>query len=235
MRFICSLFAASLASAGPECLAQSKPIYPTWWASQGVLSGTVPEDFSAANQGMAKNMAVAGVNALDTELGQFGGAGTQLDQLKVTLSMTTAQTSDFSAVSLGMLKTLSQPFYDRLLALGYNGPPLTSGTYPWAAPGVGAADDWALGNVGQLKFLFSFDPAFCSNSNNSQIPDWWLEKYFGWQPGDSLSFLQNGDSHTGLSYLNDYLEGRTPAKPFVTEPPGTVGGVVALQVFTPLH
>ena len=172
---ICRVFPIFLAFAGQWVLAQSAPNNPAWWASHGVTNGNPPNDFAAANQGQAKNMAVSAVNELDNHLAQFGGAGPQLDQLARILSGTTPHTSDFSAVNLGMLKSLSQPFFDRLLSLGYNGPPLTSGTYPWTNSPT-PPDDFAMANLGQLKYLFSFDVTHSSAGNG--IPDWWVEKYF---------------------------------------------------------
>ena len=105
------------------------------------MSGTTPQDYAAANQGEAKNLAVAAVSELDNDLAQFGGAGPTLDALASTLltSDTAGAAQDFSALNLGQLKALSQPFYDRLMQVGYFGSPLTitgtspslTGTYPW--------------------------------------------------------------------------------------------------------
>ena len=63
-----------LALAGRQLLAQSNPVYPTWWANYGVLSANTPNDYSAANQGQAKNIAVAAVSELNNDLSQFGEA-----------------------------------------------------------------------------------------------------------------------------------------------------------------
>jgi hypothetical protein len=120
-------------------------------------------------------MAVSAVAELDNDLAQFGGAGSQLDNLASMLSGTTSQTSDFSALNQGELKNLAQPFYDRLLALGYTGRPFTSGTYPWATS-TGPVTDFALANIGMLKYAFSFDVTY--STSGSSIPDWWIDKYF---------------------------------------------------------
>jgi hypothetical protein len=159
---------------------------PSWWSSYGVLTGTNPNDYAIANQGEAKNMAVAAVSELDTDLAQFGGAGAQLDALaSALLSGTSPQENDYAVLNLGQLKALAQPFYDRLMALGYFGPPilvtgttpLTTGTYPWAAPGA-IANDYAMANIGQVKNLFSFDVTYSSAVNASGIPDWWINLYY---------------------------------------------------------
>ena len=137
--------------------------YPTWWSTYGVISSGSASDFSLANQGQAKTLAVAAVTELDNNLPQFGGAGPALDSLANTLLTGTATATDFAVINLGQLKTLAQPFYDRLIALGYTGPPLATGTsgplYPWLAPGHNPPSDFAAANIGQLKTLFSFDPA----------------------------------------------------------------------------
>jgi hypothetical protein len=125
---VAGLALALLLCAGHKVAAQSTPIYPTWWASQGILSGTTPNDFAAANQGQAKNMALGAVNELNSDLAQFGGAGDTLNELAISLTATSAQTSDFTAINLGQLKALAQPFYDRLLTVGYTLGPLTTGT-----------------------------------------------------------------------------------------------------------
>jgi len=146
-------------SCGPHKLLAQSAIYPSWWAKYGVQNENSPNDYAAANQGQVKNIAVAAVTDLDTDFAQFGGAGVTLDLLATTLSGTTPQTNDYAAVTLGQLKALAQPFYDQLLAAGYSGPPLTTGTYPWIGL---VANDYAMANIGQVKNLFSFDVSYIS-------------------------------------------------------------------------
>jgi len=203
------LVLAFLLCGGFRLAAQSTPIYPTWWANQGLLSGTSPSDFAAANQGQAINMAVGAVNELNADLAQFGGAGETLNELAVSLTGTTPQTSDYSAVNLGELKALVQPFYDRLLSVGYTLGPLASGTYPWATGGL-TPNDFAVGNIGQLKYLFSFDVNYSSSSD--QIPDWWVIRYFG-QAAVSGTAIANGIvpwSGGQMTYLQAYQQGLNP-------------------------
>jgi hypothetical protein len=195
---------------------------PGWWTTYGVLNGNPPNDFAAANIGQAKQLAVTAVYELDNDLAQFGGAGATLDNLAATLlaneSGTIPQLNDFAAVNLGQLKTLSQPFYDRLLSLGYYGPPLsivtgtgpaTSGTYPWVISGL-PANDFAAANIGQLKYLFSFDVNY--STYGTEIPDWWLRlyglplttsttAYVPWS-GDQVTYQQAFDE--GLNPVNFY-------------------------------
>jgi hypothetical protein len=184
--------------------AQTPTYYPTWWAGYGVLTGTARADYAAANQGQAKNLAVEAVYELDSDLAQFGGAGSALHALAVALSATSAQTEDYAAVNLGELKALSQPFFNRLLAVGYTEAPVTSGTYPWAAPGAGTPSDYASGNIGQLKFLFSFDVK--RSGDGSGIPDWWEKAFFPGQTMDPTGY----SSSDGLTNIENYLDGINP-------------------------
>jgi hypothetical protein len=150
---------ALLAFAPVTLLAQTSP---AWWAGRGVLTSGSASDFAVANQGQAKNLAVAAVSEIDSDLASVGGAGPTLEALASSLTSGTASATDFAAINTGQLKALAQPFYDRLIALGYTGAPLVSGSsgpiYPWLAPGLPAASDFAAANIGQLKYLFSFDP-----------------------------------------------------------------------------
>jgi hypothetical protein len=174
-----SLLMAMLLFSSLRLCAQTN--YPSWWANYGVLSGTSVQDYGAANQGEAKNIAVAAVSELDSDLAQFGGAGATLDALSLSLTATSASTSNYSVLNLGELKSLAQPFYDRLMTLGYFGSPITitgtapvtTGTYPWTG---GSARDYAIANIGQVKYAFSFDVTY--SSSGSSIPDWWVDKYF---------------------------------------------------------
>jgi hypothetical protein len=193
-----------LLCTGLRAKAQSIPTYPAWWSSRGVLSGTTSNDFAVANQGQAKNIAVAAVNELNADLAQFGGAGNALNTLAIALTATSAQTSDYTAVNLGQLKALTKPIYDRLILVGYGLQPLTSGTaYPWVNSG-NPPDDYALANLGQLKYLFSFDVTHSSSSDG--IPDWWAHKYF---PGQTISPTAD-PSGDGLTNYQNYEDGTNP-------------------------
>jgi len=220
------LFVAAFAMAPSILLA----VTPSWWATYGVQNENPANDYAAVNQGQVKNIAVAAVSELDTDLAQFGGAGGQLDQLASTLiSGSSPQRNDYAAINLGQLKALAQPFYDRLLALGYNIPPVMSGTYPWITSGL-AANDYAMANLGQVKNLFSFDVTYSSAGNG--IPDWWAQLYFPGQTINSGSSVQWSDGQLtilqayqqGLNPV-DFYNGQTPSLTYVsgsgqTGPPG---------------
>jgi hypothetical protein len=198
-----ALMVALLLAAAHNLNAQTEPAYPEWWYNQGLISGTAYNDFAAANQGEAKNFAVGAVNELDTDLSQFGGAGPALESLALSLTATSPQTSDYSVINLGTLKNLLQPFYDRLLAVGYTLGPLSSGSYPWTAGGL-SPSDYNAANIGQLKFLFDFDLTL--SSDGSGIPNWWEHAFF---PGETVN--PNGySSSDGLTNLENYVDGINP-------------------------
>jgi hypothetical protein len=215
---------ALLSLSTSRVVAQSAPIYPAWWANQGILSGTMAEDYAAANQGQAKNMAVAAVQELNQDLAQFGGASGTLNALSMTLTATSASTSDYSVLNLGQLKALSQPFYDRLMAVGYFGSPLTSGTYPWIGH---TAEDYAMANIGQLKYAFSFDLTY--STAGTGIPDWWVQEYY--PSGSTFGGVFGVDPNAiapmgyGITNLEAYQLGLNPNDPYNGATPSlTVAG-----------
>jgi hypothetical protein len=164
--------------------AQAEPPYPAWWTNDGLITTGSINDFAAANLGEAKNFFVVAIAELDTDLAQFGGAGPALDG---TASLFIAHENnlvpglnDYAVANIGELKNLTQPIYNRLMAIGYYAQPVgsgttTTGTYPWLATGHGTTNDYATANIGQLKHLFSFDPDYSATSD--AIPDWWKNLY----------------------------------------------------------
>ncbi|MGC3991662.1 MAG: hypothetical protein QM796_18625 [Chthoniobacteraceae bacterium] len=197
---------------------------PGWWYERGIIatdSNTgatkVADDYGAINQGQLKMLATTAYNELAANCpGGIGdmtapnGTGYKLMLLINSWStpqsgggrvpIVTANTDDYAAVNLGQLKTVAQPFYTRLLEVGY-------GTdYPWNAPGHGAADDYALANIGQAKYLFSFDLTGSPNSydsNGDGVPDWWELENFG-TIYLNLNYIPDGD---GLTIAQKYALG----------------------------
>jgi len=135
---------------------------PDWWLSRGVVAppqpGVVDNDCAALNVGQLKTLAFAAY----AELAAPGsvGAGPEVEALIKTWVQTgaqgqiligsngrpiarpaTAETADFAAVNVGQLKTVAQPFYNRLIAIGH------ADEYPWSASTDPAAD-FALANAG---------------------------------------------------------------------------------------
>jgi len=194
--------------------AQTTGTYPPWWTTQRILTGTNASDYSAANQGQAKNIALGAINELYTDLAGFPAATAHLDSLATYLytSGTATGANDFTAVNLGQLKFLTQPIYDALLTVSATNGPLTSGTYPWApsASPPGSANDYSMANLGQLKYLFSFDPTLDTNSNG--LPDWW-ENYYAIPLTGTAAI--SGTSYvlwsgTALTFQDAYQQGLNP-------------------------
>ena len=118
---------------------------PTWWTTRGVLATNAPStnDYAAANLGQLKWYATNALAELDANLP--GGADTNLRARVTTFLAATG--SNFRAVNLGTLKNIAAPFYDRLIATGY------ATNYPWSGS---SARDYAVANLGQLKYIFNF-------------------------------------------------------------------------------
>jgi len=150
---MCPLLIAA-AAMFPLCSLAGSPI---WWKTESVLNRHPPNDYAVANIGQAKYFTLAAIRALNHYLAPLGGSGPALRRMAAGLrAAPTAQTNDYAPVTIGQLKTLVAPVYDRLLKLGYYGQPLASGTYPWIGSPF-PANDYAVANIGQLKNLFGFD------------------------------------------------------------------------------
>jgi hypothetical protein len=102
------------------------------------------------------------------------------------------------------LKAVAKPFYDRLLAIGFDtrqslrdhGALGWSFNYPWD-PATPVAENYAPANLGQLKWVFSFDLQLDANLN--EIPDWWEAIATNASidtDGDGLTNQQESNLHT---------------------------------------
>lgn len=180
---------------------------PAWWTTQGLVTpGAAADDSAVLNQGQLKHMAVAAMNELNLE--GPGGAGSEVQAL---INKWIADASnpgavnpppdDFAPVNLGQLKYVAAKFYDQLIAQGY------VQSYPWITNPAGAADDTALANVGQAKYLFSFD--VMAGATATTMPSWWSLLYFG-QPSLDRDLSPWGD---GVTYWQMYLAGTNPTDP----------------------
>lgn len=121
-----------------------------------------------------------------------GGSGSNVWALVASFS----NTNNYRPVNLGQLKYVAQPFYDRLIEVGY------TTSYPWS-DSINPPNDYALANIGQAKNVFSFDLRL--DSDGDGIPDWW-ELLYGLNPHDPDDAYQefpNPWTH-GLSYLEVY-------------------------------
>jgi hypothetical protein len=190
---------------------------PSWWLQRGVTAvdgngNPLPaDDFAVANQGQVKQMATQAYAEFQQVFSNIpggigntqgpSGTGYRLTTLingfnaEIGVTPPAPATDDFAAINLGQLKTIAQPFYDRLIELHI----LTA--YPWANSGT-APDDYSIANLGQLKNMFAFD--FTTSSANDGIPDWWKLVY-GLNPATNLASTSSGLGT--LTYLQVYQAG----------------------------
>ncbi|MCW1885038.1 DUF1800 family protein [Luteolibacter flavescens] len=162
--------------AGP--VPSDKPVhFPAWWFERDVIkrldppaatplwaSGHYPasDDFATVNEGQLKTMVAAAVAEMNSRLpdevdgaGTSDGAGRALNNLVASWNAAPAPgitREDFAAVNVGQLKAVSSMIYGRLRAVGY--PDLSF----WSNV-LGNANDYAAANLGQVKYLLSFDPS----------------------------------------------------------------------------
>lgn len=120
---------------------------PGCWASRGVITGGPVDDYAVVAHGQVKNMALEAFNEMEAVI-PFG-AGSAVSNLVTGFSTNDA----YLLTSLGQIKNVAANFYVRLSELGY-----TNG-FPWA-DSTNAADDFAVGNIGQLKGVFNFELSY---------------------------------------------------------------------------
>ncbi len=171
------------------------PTYPQWWLDHS-LSGAQPpapsnttafnawvaQNYSPVNLGQLKNFAAQAQAYLDSQLAPFGGAGTDINNLINSFGATSSV--NYAPANLGQLKNVAKPFYDRLIAVGfdtksnlnflmYGNASAGNWTFnsPWPDPPPGPGEtgydsgnytawvqlNYAPVNLGQLKLAFSFD------------------------------------------------------------------------------
>jgi RHS repeat-associated protein len=194
--FKLAVSAAALAAtfgalAGP--VPTGKPAhYPDWWFERDVIArlpahatNSTPvwpdhyplaDDYAAVNKGQLKHIAKQAYEELVAKLPS--GAGPVLDAAWLSPLV---GTDDYNAINLGQLKTVAAPFYDRLIAEGL------ANSYPWQ--GGGTADDYALANLGQLKFTFSLKLDATSAPSLSMLISQYIIDAEGASEGDSPLFF----------------------------------------------
>lgn len=161
---------------------------PAWWTERDIVSqdDRATNDFAALNRGQLKWMAHCAGEAFEAEL-PFG-AGDAIDAMIGGFTVT----QNYCAVNVGQLKSTAAPYYDRLgLEL------------PWddSTP----RNDWAIANVGQIKFLF--DLSLGEDEDADGLPDWWEVAQFGSNGVDDAADDSDGD---GLSEREEFANRTSP-------------------------
>jgi len=180
---------------------------PAWWGARGVKSTAPASDYAIANQGQAKWFALKAEEELRFKL------PTGFNGPIYTTPLPTG--NNYAPINQGQLKALVQQLYLRIQqakaanpTLPITLPQVLAGTYPWTDT---PADDqnYALVNIGQLKYVFSFE--FNRDADADNLPDWW-EILYGLDPHDATN--NNGPSGDpdgdGVSNYIEYLQGRNP-------------------------
>jgi len=225
----------SLGSSSP--VPDHKPeAYPSWWFERDVILRNDPtrapttwptdyplsDDYAALNLGQLKTIASMAYEELRARLPEDVWVTTpetasgRLTTLIEGWRQPQSLVDDYAVANLGQLKHVASHFYDFLRECGYvsgpNARPLgwLSGSYPWTGSTT-PADDYAVANIGQAKYLFSFD----LSPRNGQIPDWWVFYYFETPDG----FLAENDSdRDGVSNLGEFEAGTSPIDFFNGDP-----------------
>jgi hypothetical protein len=215
-RFLVAVFAvAAIAGA----LANPLP-GPGWWPP-GVSATSSPGNYTPANLGQLKNMATLAKAHLDATL--VGGAGFYVEQMVAGfgpdngVAYTQAEKDEnYRPVNLGQLKAVALPFYERLKAAGYdvkgslsarlNATPPTAWPFdvPWN-PSTARSVNYSPANIGQLKFVFSFDLTDFDTDHDG-LGDAWETAQFG-----NLTRDGSGDfDNDGVVDLSEFLYGGNP-------------------------
>jgi len=207
--------------AEPAALAQG----PSWWTNRLVITNRTASDYSPANQGQAKCMAT---NAYLEFLYWVPGSGNS-NIMNVVTNFTT--NGNYLPINLGQIKALARPFYDRIQQVWTNSPYITNArpigvtnTYPWTTT-TNDDSSYAIANVGQLKYAFSFGFDRV-DSDGDNLPDAWELAYFG-----NLSQTGTGSYlGDGISNYQKWLEGRNPKVGIISD----TNGLAGLKLYTPL-
>jgi hypothetical protein len=193
---ISALLIVSLFGFSSFLLAQS-PVpsnaptgFPAWWFEWNVIVPTNPtntsptwpgdyptsDDYSGINQGTLKNLALGAITELQAQLPSAvlsNSNAVALQNLIAGWTTNPATNADnYAAVNQGQLKYIAKQFYDLLGSGSYTAglglqPTNWTGTYPWPASATNA-DPYSLANIGQAKYVFSFD----LTAPAGQVPAW---------------------------------------------------------------
>lgn len=205
---------------------------PTWWAEFGATNTQPADDYAAANLGQLKFMAAKAAAALNSRT--INGAGTQINGLIATWDAAPGsgvQRDDYAVATIGQLKTISRLFYQRLAVIGQD-PGLPAQPYPWNGSNS-PVDDWAMINIGQLKYTFGFNISaynWTGDADHDRLGDSWETSYLG---GTSASATDDDDDDE-LSNLAEYILFQLSANPNPGSNASTVTPAdIGLVVFSP--
>jgi hypothetical protein len=143
---------------------------PSWWEEFNITGEDDADDYAVINQGQLKNLAWGAYQHLEDNTGALVPSGPSAGvetAISGWVDLVTGDpdpgptADDFAVVNIGQLKALVKPFYTQLIEIGY-----ASG-YPWSSD---TDSNYAAANIGQAKYLFSFDLNYDGNDND--IPDW---------------------------------------------------------------
>lgn len=190
-----SAMAWAVASVLTTAAAEGQAPQPQWWVRRGVVNtNATPNDYAAVVEGQAKWFAAQACAEFNDMLAELGGAGDSVADMVTGL---VPSESDYTAVNVGQIKCLAQPFYDRIAEAVALDPGITNalpvgmaGVYPWSETADDDADG-ALANIGQLKCAFAFD----FDRDRNGMADWWELRHFGAPAGDG-SRDSDGDGLT---------------------------------------
>ncbi|MBU0676904.1 MAG: hypothetical protein KJ626_02215 [Verrucomicrobia bacterium] len=206
LAILLALFIAPAAHAATNC--------PNWWIERGVVdTNTASADYSPATQGHIKWIVT---NAYDEfEYMMPNGAGSNIETLVSGFSAT----NNYLPVNAGQLKNVAKPFYDALDQEGLTNelPIGVTNTYPWT-DSTGDDADYSVINVGQVKYVFSFD----LDKDADGLPNWWELYHF-----DDLDEIGSGDYDSDShSNSNEFQLGTSASE---SNPPPSI------VITSPLH
>jgi hypothetical protein len=171
-------------------LAQTAP--PAWWtgANTTIIDANATQgNYTLVNLGQLKDVAYMARTYFNGTLGAVGGAGPDIENL--VNSFSTSATINYESATIGQLKTVAQPFYDKLNEIGYNTTLNLQnrsawGNYSWYYPWNPYALDstnYELATIGQVKAVFSFNiTTYITQNTTMKGPLDFIKVYRGWNP-----------------------------------------------------
>ncbi|WP_269524937.1 hypothetical protein [Coraliomargarita parva] len=220
------MVALVLAFGASDLLSQ-----PDWWVDYGLVDGSPRQDDAIATLGQAKHVIMKAHSYLEVELSEVGGAGPWLDSFLSSFCIQPPEDSgcDLVPLTVGQLKYLGKPFYDRLNSpfVGLDTRDMNRESldiYPWTLDGTDD-EDLALATLGQLKFVFSFDLSGLSlphgfvDSDDDGLADVWEWRVIQSDLSDnvrSLSEVKPGDDFDAdrISNLEEFFASTNPLSSF---------------------